>query len=257
MTLADITVTRYVRVAPTTLRDPVLTAHGGRLRAEVFSADNSVYARLDLAGDALDGGDIAHGTTNVDIGDEMRRTLALVTNDELLHLDVGSAGLAAATPRSHAQERPVQMPDRWVRALGNVAELHRGLEHRFDVSATHARAFLASLPPATATDRHGWLSALRRLLTLVTGLTVYGSAGGSAVRCSCPAPAYSSPARRRQRAGTPARARTSTASCRTTRIASSATTRASPAPAASRRARVRSAATARPSSSTTATGSIG
>jgi len=210
VTLADITATRYFRVAPTTLRDPVLTAHGDRLRAEVFSADNSVYARLDLAGDALDGGEIAHGTTNVDIGDEMRRTLALVTNDELLHLDVGSAGFAAATPRAHAKERPVQMPDRWVRALGNAAELHRGLEHRFDISAAHARAFLASLPPATATDRHGWLSAgpagirvaqrpggvrvaglnrlsaLKRLLTLVTGLTVYGSAGGSAVEVQLP-----------------------------------------------------------------------
>jgi hypothetical protein len=210
ITLADITATRYFRAAPTTLRDPVLTAHGDRLRAEVFSADNGVYARLDLAGDALDGGDIARGTTNVDIGDEMRRALALVTNGELLHLDVGSTGLSAATPHAQASERPVKMPDRWVRALGNAAELHRDLERRFDVSAAHARAFLASLPPATATARDGWLSpgptgirvskrpdgvrvaglhrlsALKRLLTLVTGLTVYGSAAGSAVEAHLP-----------------------------------------------------------------------
>jgi len=210
VTLADITATRYFRVAPTTLKDPVLTAHGDRLRAEVFSADNSVYARLDVPASALDGGEISHGTTNVDIGEDMRRTLALVPQAELLHLDVGSAGLSAATPTAQAAERPVAMPDRWVRALGNAAELHRDLEHRFDAGAAHARAFLAQLPPATATGRDGWLSAgpagirvsarpggvwiaslnrlsaLKRLLTLATGLSVYGSDGGAAVEVHLP-----------------------------------------------------------------------
>ena len=107
VTLADITATRYFRVAPTSLKDPVLTAHGDRLRAEVFSADNSVYARLDVPADALDGGQIGRGTTNVDIGESMRRTLALVTPAELLHVDVGHRGLRASTPSSHAAERPV------------------------------------------------------------------------------------------------------------------------------------------------------
>lgn len=204
ITLADITAARYFQFTPSTLRDPVLTAHGDRLRAEVFSADNSVYARLDVFAEALDGGDIAYGTTNVDIGEEMRRTLSLVTTHELLHLDVGSTGLSAATPARQASERPVAMPDRWTRALGNASEIHADLEHRFDVSATHARAFLAQLPPATASNRSGWLeagssgirvssrpggvrvdglnrlSALKRLLTVVTGLSVYGSESGTA-----------------------------------------------------------------------------
>lgn len=67
VTLADITATRYFQYTPSTLRDPVLTAHGDRLRAECCSACNGVYARLDLHGSGFDGGDIAHGTTNVDI----------------------------------------------------------------------------------------------------------------------------------------------------------------------------------------------
>ena len=46
VTLADITATRYFPLASTAMRDPVLTAHGDRLRAEVFSSCAGVHARL-------------------------------------------------------------------------------------------------------------------------------------------------------------------------------------------------------------------
>lgn len=38
MTLADITASRYFQFTPSNMRDPVLTAQGDRLRAEVCSA---------------------------------------------------------------------------------------------------------------------------------------------------------------------------------------------------------------------------
>lgn len=216
VTLADITATRYFQPIPTTMRDPVLTAHGDRLRAEVFSADNSVYARLDLLPAGLDGGEISYGTTNVDIGTTMRRTLAAITRNDLLHLDVGTNGFTASTPDASAVERPVTMPDRWVRALGNAAELHASLVARFTITAAPARALVASLPPATGSGRDGWLtptptgirvspraspdavhvsglhrlSGLKRLLTQLRSLTVYGpadgSAGGAAVEVEIP-----------------------------------------------------------------------
>lgn len=221
LTLADIAATRYFQPVPSEMRDPVLTAHGDRLRAEVFSADNGVYARFDLLGTGLDGGEIAAGTTNVDIGPDMRRVLANVTSTELLHLDIGNEGLHAATPSDAHIERPVRMPDRWVRALGNAAELHTELEPRFTVPAAQARAFIAALPPATGLGRDGWLTqapsginvasrkrpgsvyvnglnrlaALKRLLTQVQSLTVYGpdphtvsaaQAGGSAFEVELP-----------------------------------------------------------------------
>jgi len=161
VTLADITATRYFQYTPTTQRDPVLTAQGDRLRAECFSACNSVYARLDLLGAGFDGGDIAHGTTNVDLGAAMRAALVAVHADQLLHLDVGEAGLTVASPERTAVERPVAMPDRWVRALGNAAELHRGLPAAFTLTGTAARQFVAGLPAATATGRDGWLTPTR------------------------------------------------------------------------------------------------
>ena len=204
ITLADITATRYFQFTPADLRDPVLTAHGDRLRAEVFSADNGVYARLDVLGSGLDGGEIGHGTTNVDIGVELRQLLALTPSTGLLHLDVGAAGLIAAAPEQQVTERRVSMPDRWVRAFGNAAELHASLTPQFVLDPSGARAFIASLPPVTGTGRSGWLaahrtgtrltaravpgavwidglhrfSALKRLLTLVTEITVYGQGNG-------------------------------------------------------------------------------
>jgi hypothetical protein len=204
LSLADITATRYFKYTPTTQRDPVLTAHGDRLRAEVFSACNSVYARLDLLGSGLDGGDVAYGTTNVDIGMTTRQALASVGRNELFHLDVGRHGLSVATPSVAANERPVEMPDRWVHALGNVAEMHRRLTRAFTLDRAAARKLLTSIPAATAAGTAGWLtptaagfriaarrttgavhvhglhrlSALKRLLPHVTGLTVYGPANG-------------------------------------------------------------------------------
>ncbi len=203
VTLADITATRYFMPRPTTARDPVLTAHGDRLRAEVFSADNSVYARLDLLADGVDGGDIGFGTTNVDIGPTMRQALSAITTNDLLHLEIGAHGLTAATPERDATEHPVQMPDRWVRAFGNASELHATLTPAFTISAAQARTFLASLPVGAGKD--GWLTAvptgmrvapratpgavfvsglhrlggLKRLVTVVRSLTVYGPPDGA------------------------------------------------------------------------------
>lgn len=216
LVLADITATRYFNYTPVSERDPVLTAHGDRLRAECFSACNSVYARLDLLASGVDGGEIGHGTTNVDIGFPMRSSLATVGRDALLHLDVGLEGLAVSGPEATRQERPVEMPDRWVRALGNVAELHHGLTSAGMVRGAAVKRFVASLPPATGSGRSGWLSvakgevrvtsrsvpgsvyvsglhrlsAIKRLLTNVQAMAVYGpedrSAGPAVVEFDLP-----------------------------------------------------------------------
>jgi len=102
-----------------------------------------------------------------------------------------------------ARERPVQMPDRWVRALGNAAQMQRDLAPVLSLDATQARAFVASLPGATGKQASGWvtltrsgvsvvarrsegavfvpglhrLSGLKRLLTMIDGLTFYQTPG--------------------------------------------------------------------------------
>ncbi|WP_201521290.1 SWIM zinc finger family protein [Gulosibacter hominis] len=161
VTLADITATRYYNFTPMSERDPILSAHGDRLRAECFSACNAVYACFELMGSGLDGGDIGRGTTNVDIGPASRAMLSNLPRHELLHLDVGSEGLRASTPGTSIIERPVTMPSRWVRALGNAAQSQQGFVEAFRVPASGARRFLAGLPPASASGHSAWLSSSR------------------------------------------------------------------------------------------------
>ena len=208
LVLADITSTRYFNYTPVAQRDPVLSAQGDRLRAECFSACNGVYARLDLLQSGFDG-KIAFGTTNVDIGTELRAALTQVKQQDKLHVNIGDDGLTASpvsksngnvaqlTERVH--ERPVQMPDRWVRALGNAAEIHQRMKPVFSLKGAQAQAFVASLPPATGKNQTGWLapirtgaklmprrapeaafvsglhrlSALKRVMTNITGMTFY------------------------------------------------------------------------------------
>lgn len=156
LTLADITSTRYFRPEPVEVRDPVLTASGDRLRVECFSACNGVQARLDLLAGGLDGGEISHGTTNVDIGNDMRRALTKVPRGGLLHVDVGREHLAISTPEHTARERKVAMPERWVRAFGNAAELQHDLEPVFTVGADQARRLVSQLPRARTTNDRVW-----------------------------------------------------------------------------------------------------
>lgn len=161
LVLADIVSTRYFNYVPVGLRDPVLSAQGDRLRAEVFSACNGVYARLDLFQEALYG-DIAFGTTNVDIGIDLRKSLTSIKRGDKLKLHIGEGGMKTF----HMQEeitrfvvqRPVEMPDRWVRALGNCAGIHKEMKKVFGVEGMSAKNFIATLPPASGKERSGWLT---------------------------------------------------------------------------------------------------
>ena len=208
LVLADVTSTRYFNYTPVPQRDPVLSAQGDRLRAECFSACNGVYARLDLMQSGFDG-QISFGTTNVDIGTELRKALVSIKQQDKLHVNIGGDGLTASHINSlnekvsrieeSVHERPVQMPDRWIRALGNSAEIHRNMTPVFTISGAQAQMFVASLPSATGKNQSGWLtgsskavklmprpskdaayvsglhrlSALKRVMTNISGITFY------------------------------------------------------------------------------------
>ena len=167
LVLADVVSTRYFNYTPEALRDPVLSAQGDRLRAECFSACNGVYARLDLLQSGFDG-QIAYGTTNVDIGMELRTALTQIKQQDKLFVNIGDDGLAVLPIEKREEkiitmgekviERPVQMPERWIRALGNAAEIHKDMKKSFTLKKTAAQSFVATLPPATGKNRSGWLS---------------------------------------------------------------------------------------------------
>ena len=165
LVLADIVSTRYFKYVPVAQRDPILSAQGDILRAECFSACNGVYARMDLFQSALDG-EILYGTTNVDIGSNLRKSLFNVKQGDRLKFRIGDDGWKALHSKNldgsvltdiHIQ-RPVKMPDRWVRALGNCAMLHQNMEYKFHIEGMQAKSFIAMLPAATGKERSGWLT---------------------------------------------------------------------------------------------------
>ena len=184
LVLGDITSTRYFKYVPEALRDPILTAQGDRLRAECFSACNGVYVRMDLLQSGFDG-DIAFGTTNVDIGTGLRTALTNVRQGDKLHLNIGNDGFTTThygqetdgvVGMDVVHERPVQMPDRWVRALGNSAEIHRGMKPVFSLKSAQAQAFIMSLPQATSKSQAGWLTPNRtgaKLMPRASATAVY------------------------------------------------------------------------------------
>ena len=174
LVLADIVSTRYFKYVPVDQRDPILSAQGDRLRAECFSACNGVYARLDVFQSALDG-EILYGTTNVDIGADLRRSLFNIKKEDRLKFRIGDDGWKVFNSKKFDDkttltdiliQRPVKMPDRWIRALGNCAMLHKNMKYKFHVEGMQAKAFIAMLPPATGKERSGWLTPTKTAVML-------------------------------------------------------------------------------------------
>ena len=205
LVLADVARTRYFHPVPAGGggSDPICTANGDRLRFEAFSACNTVAVRLDLLAGAFDGGDIRHGTTNVDINQPLREALGGVSPAEPMHLSVGDGGLRVSTLEATHVERRVELPERWLRALGPAQELSRDLALIGQTPAVQTRQLLASLASAPGGLGHwsvsrrgvrpalrpgrgtvyaenlGRLRAARRLGQQITGLRVYGAGDGA------------------------------------------------------------------------------
>ena len=174
LVLADIVSIRYFKYVPVGQRDPILSAQGDRLRAECFSACNGVYARLDVFQSALDG-EILYGTTNVDIGADLRKSLFNIKKEDRLKFRIGDDGWKVFNSKKFDDkttltdiliQRPVKMPDRWIRALGNCAMLHKNMKYKFHVEGMQAKAFIAMLPPSTGKERSGWLTPTKTAVML-------------------------------------------------------------------------------------------
>lgn len=147
LAVADVAATSYYDLsARRASLDPVVTASGDRLRFEAFSRCNGVYARFDLLSDGIDAGEVGYGTTNVDINPPLRHALASTQLADLLHLDVGEGGLIVATPAQTHVERPVDLPDRWIRGFAEVPALAAQMRLVAELDRLPTMTFLASLP---------------------------------------------------------------------------------------------------------------
>ncbi|MET7452850.1 SWIM zinc finger family protein [Streptomyces sp. NPDC005574] len=208
LAVADVAAARYYQPQLRASLDPVVTGNGDRLRFESFSGCGGVYARLDVLGAGLDGAEVGHGTTNVDVNNPLRDALSRIGTDDPLHLRVGPEELAVTTTDGPVVEKKVPLPDRWLRGFAEAQVVAAGFDLRAELPAAEAVRFLRALPrggargasvgprwvvpagrslrPTTrpvpgavclpGPDR---LTALQRVLRHATALRVYGPAIGS------------------------------------------------------------------------------
>ncbi|WP_445525693.1 SWIM zinc finger family protein [Streptomyces cyslabdanicus] len=214
LAVADVAATRYYQPQSRASLDPVVTGNGDRLRFESFSGCCGVYARLDVLRSGLDGGEVGHGTTNVDVNNPLREALSRIGSDDPLHLRVGPDELAVTTVDGPVVEKKVPLPDRWLRGFAEAQVIAAGFDLRAELPAAEAVRFLRSLPrsgPRSATGGPRWvvlagralrpttrpvpgavclpgperLAALQRVLRHATALRVYGPAvAGAAATAS-------------------------------------------------------------------------
>ncbi|MGW3286657.1 SWIM zinc finger family protein [Streptomyces sp. NPDC001002] len=204
LAVADVAAARYYQRLLRASLDPVVTGNGDRLRFESFSGCGGVYARLDVLAPGLDGGEVGHGTTNVDVNNPLREALSRIGSDDPLHLRVGPEELAVTTLGGAVVEKKVPLPDRWLRGFAEAQVIAAGFDLRAELPAADAVRFLRALPRGGGRGSAGprWvvpaggalrpttravsgavclpgperLIALQRILRHATALRVYGPA---------------------------------------------------------------------------------
>ncbi|MGW4564148.1 SWIM zinc finger family protein, partial [Streptomyces sp. NPDC004561] len=153
LAVADVAAARYYQPQLRASLDPVVTGNGDRLRFESFSGCGGVYARLDVLTEGLDGGEVGHGTTNVDVNDPLREALSRIGGDDPLHLRVGPEELAVTTLDGPVVEKKVPLPDRWLRGFAEAQVIAAGFDLRAELPTDEAVRFLRALPRSGGTRR--------------------------------------------------------------------------------------------------------
>jgi hypothetical protein len=112
--------------------DPVLTVDPDELSIEVFSKDESAYARLALANDGFEGRAAASGTAACDLSEAVTDRLLRVRTYQPLELDVGTSltgtsltgtsltGTSLPGAGSAGAPREIELPDDWLRGFLQV-----------------------------------------------------------------------------------------------------------------------------------------
>ncbi len=126
--------------------DPVITSDATHMRFESFSACCGVYARLDVPKEAMDIEVESKGTTNVDLGSDLRAALSRVRSGTGLELFASPKRFGVDGGDGEVIERKVALPARWVRGFLEVQALLPTLERKHSLRGPAAARFLQGLP---------------------------------------------------------------------------------------------------------------
>lgn len=128
------------------LRDPIISVGNQQLLFEAFSSCNSVYTRVNLHKEALDGEFLQNGCTNIDFNDVSVRALNSVSASDRLLFSVGAKETQIITEKQKITEKKVALPDRWIKGLGNVQVYLSEMELSHRLSKIEAIQLFQTLP---------------------------------------------------------------------------------------------------------------
>jgi hypothetical protein len=156
----------HQEMLPKGIADPIITAHENFLRFEIFSGCCSVYARVDLPADAIDGKTLGRGTTNVDFNPALVAALGKVRSTDTLDVSVGADEFVLENASNRAVEKRVQLPIRWLKGLVAVTSYGKQLSLQHNIGAAHATRFLRSIPRAQDNKSRWWIQRLGQSLRI-------------------------------------------------------------------------------------------
>ncbi|OXE95283.1 hypothetical protein BC749_11350 [Flavobacterium araucananum] len=128
------------------LKDPIVSVGAGELHFEAFSSCNSVYARVNILKNGIDGDFLHSGTTNIDFNNQTIRAFNNVQQSEKLLIGIGSKEVHVITEKHKTIEKKVTLPNRWIKGLGNVQVFLSEMELAFQLTKFEALQLFKTLP---------------------------------------------------------------------------------------------------------------
>ena len=101
----------------TSALDPVLTVHPDEVSIEVFSRDESAYARLAFSNDLFANREAAHGTTFADLSRDLLDQVDRLRPYTAVDID---AGVSLSGTKGAAEDRSLNVPYTWLRGFLQV-----------------------------------------------------------------------------------------------------------------------------------------
>ena len=151
LTLSKVVAANYMPNG-SALRDPVITAGGNKLRLEAFSSCCSVYAKIDLLSDVLDGEFLQQGTTNVDFNTQMITALSQIKKNENVFFSIGKKEVVLQKNNESVVEKKVSLPLRWIKGMATVQLLSAEMKKAVTLDKLQMQLLFRSIPNGSVKD---------------------------------------------------------------------------------------------------------
>lgn len=145
LTLSKIVSSNFMPI-PVSLRDPVITSGGNKLRLEGFSSCCSVYGKVTLLPNAIDGEFLQQGTTNVDFNTEMISALSQIKRDENVYFSVGKKEVILEKSNKKVVEKKVSLPLRWIKGMATIQLLSAEMKSTLVLDKLQIQLLFRAIP---------------------------------------------------------------------------------------------------------------